>query len=268
MNPVSRTAFYTCGLRMQDAKCDKSVCGDIFAEPLMNEDGRQILESFKDENGPNAAILSRHRTIDDLLRQELLTDPDLLIVIIGAGFDSRAFRLTGGNWVEFDEPQIVEHKNGRLPAANCPNKLRRIAIDFSTDSLTEKLEEFSSKSSIVVVIEGVFMYLDEEAIKELIRNLRQTFPHHKLISDLINRKFFEEYTKTLHEKLNGMGASFKFTDDEPEKLFLQNGYRRAKKISIVEKAVEFGVIQIPESALKTALKTLRDGNAIYVFETA
>jgi O-methyltransferase involved in polyketide biosynthesis len=43
--------------------------------------------------------------IDDLLREELVANPNLTVVIIGAGFDTRAFRLQGGTWIELDEPQ-------------------------------------------------------------------------------------------------------------------------------------------------------------------
>lgn len=252
---------------MQDAGRDNSVCGDIYAESFMNEDGRQILESFKDETGPNASTITRHRVIDDFLRRELLANPDLLIVLIGAGFDSRAFRLNGGSWVELDEPQVIQYKNDRLPAASCQNKQQRIAIDFSTESLAEKLAYFSNQNPVVVVIEGVFIYLDEAAIRQMIDNLRRIFPHHKLIGDLMNRKFFEKYGKTLHEKITGMGASFKFTIDNPEQLFLKNGYRSTEKTSIIEKAIEFGLLKIPKIALKTIWRTLRDGNAIFVFET-
>ena len=96
MKPISRTAFYCCGVRMQDAERSNPVCGDIYAKAFMNEDGLRILEAFKDETKPNASNVARHRIIDDFLVQELLADPSLCVVIIGAGFDSRAYRLKGG----------------------------------------------------------------------------------------------------------------------------------------------------------------------------
>ena len=139
MKPISKTAFYCCGIRMQDAERSEPVCGDIYAKFFMNEDGVRILEAFEDETYPNASNVARHRIIDDFLRQELLADSGLCVVIIGAGFDSRAFRLKGGVWVELDEPQVILYKNERLPASDCANELHRIPIDFSTDSLEEKL---------------------------------------------------------------------------------------------------------------------------------
>lgn len=266
MKPISKTAFYCCGVRMQDAERSNPVCGDIYARAFMNEDGLRILEAFKDETAPNASNVARHRIIDDFLRQELLADSNLCVVIIGAGFDSRAFRLEGGTWVELDEPQVIAYKNERLPASNCENDLQRIPIDFSTDSLEEKLSPFSSRSPAAVVIEGVFIYLGEEVIGQLLQTLRRVFPRHKLICDLMSREFFENHGGTMHEKLSGIGASFKFTADDPEKVFLENGYHCTGRVSIIERAVVFESPNIPPDVLEALLPTLPVGLAIYVFE--
>jgi methyltransferase (TIGR00027 family) len=266
MKPISKTAFYCCGVRMQDAERSNPVCGDAYAKTFMTDDGLRILEAFQDETSPNASSVARHRIIDDFLRQELLAAPDLCVIIIGAGFDSRAYRLRGGTWIELDEPQIIAHKNDRLPASNCENELHRVPVDFSTDSLEEKLSLFAGRDPVVVIIEGVFMYLEEEAIEQLLQTLRSLFPRHKLICDLMSRKFFEKYSRTLHEKIADMGASFTFTADNPEEVFLEKGYGRLARVSVVESAVEFGSIKIPRVILKTLFRTLASGYAIYVFE--
>lgn len=99
---------------MQDAEQENPVCGDVYAKVFMTENGLQIHEAFKDETNPNANNVARHRIVDDFLRQALSTDPDLCVIIIGAGFDSRAYRLKGGIWVELDEPQVIAYKNERL----------------------------------------------------------------------------------------------------------------------------------------------------------
>ena len=75
-------------------------------------------KSFTPANGSNAA---RHAIIDEHLRRAIAEDPQATIVIIGAGFDTRAFRLRGGQWFEFDEPEILTYKESRLPAATAPN---------------------------------------------------------------------------------------------------------------------------------------------------
>lgn len=268
MKPISKTAFYCCGVRMRDAERPNPACSDSYAKTFMNEEGLQILEKFKDETNPNASNVARHRIIDDFLREELRLNPKLTVVIIGAGFDSRAYRLNGGTWFELDEPQVIEYKNQRLPVSECKNELHRISIDFSTESLAEKLLHFSNREPVVFVIEGVFMYLDQLVITELLQTLHKLFPRHKMICDLMTREFFEKYGKTIHEKLTGMGASFKFTVDNPAQLFLSNGYKLTKKVSIAESAVRFGLLKIPKFALKLFLRALTGGYAIYVFEAA
>jgi methyltransferase (TIGR00027 family) len=267
MKPISKTAFYCCGVRMQDAEGENPVCGDTYAKVFMNEQGLQILETFKDETRPNASNVGRHRIIDDLLRQELITHPSLTVVIIGAGFDTRAFRLKGGTWIELDEPQVITYKEERLPESTSENELHRISIDFASDSLEQKLAPFAGRSPVVVVIEGVLMYLEEADISQSLQILRRLFPQHKVICDLMTRDFFEKNASTIHEKLTGMGATFKFAVDNPADVFLKNGYEQVEKIPIIEKSVHLQAPDIPPDGWATVQPTLPQGYDLYVFET-
>ena len=122
-NPISRTAYYTLGVRAADAATPKPILGDTFAERFMNDDAKAVWKeftSFRPANGSNAA---RHAIIDEHLRRAIADDPQATIVIVGAGFDTRAFRLRGGRWFELDEPEILNYKEGRLPAAESPNPI-------------------------------------------------------------------------------------------------------------------------------------------------
>ena len=250
---------------MQDAQDVHPVCGDIYAKVFMNETGLQIFKAFREERKADTSNIVRHRIIDDFLRQALSVHSNLCLVIIGAGFDSRAYRLEGGIWVELDEPPVITHKNKQLPASNCVNELHRIPINFSTDSLADKLSSFSNQSQVVVIIEGVFMYLEPDAISLLLRTLRQIFPQHQLICDLMTRKFFEKYSRSLYKTIKAMGTSFKTVADRPEEIFIRNGYHCTETISIVERAVVFGKIRIPRPILKNFLRVLAKGYSIYVF---
>ena len=252
---------------MLDAERENPVCGDSYAKVFMSEEGIRIFEPFKEEVNPNAGNVARHRVIDDLLREELSTNPDLQIVIIGAGFDSRAYRLPGGIWIELDEPQIIQYKNQRLMVSDCKNQLQRIPIDFSNDSLADKLAPYSGSQHVIVVIEGVFMYLSTTQITQLLKTLQQLFPVHRLFCDLMKRSFFVKYSRPIHEKIVGLGATFKDIVDNPKEVFLENGYRHIETISIVEKVSEFGPVKIPKLMLKYFLRTLHKGYCIVAFET-
>ncbi|HSR01606.1 MAG TPA: class I SAM-dependent methyltransferase, partial [Methylophilaceae bacterium] len=168
MNTVSNTAYYCCGIRMDDAKKSYSLCNDYYAELFMDEKGMEIYAPFRTEKMPNISNISRCRMIDDYVKNEITLNHEVYIITIGAGFDTRPFRLKGGNWIEIDESQIIDYKNKKLPIEKCTNQLKRISIDFNKQSLTEVLQPFKSENHTVVVIEGVFMYLEPSAVQNTI----------------------------------------------------------------------------------------------------
>ena len=266
MKPITNMAFYCCGVRMYDAQQAHPVCGDAYARVFMNEYGMQIYDRFKGETNCNASMLVRHRIIDDVLRKQLSNEPDLCIITIGAGLDSRPYRLTGGQWFELDEPAVVAYKNERLPKSKCANPLERIPINFCTDKLEDKLASIPSAAPVVVVMEGVCIYLCEEETRRTIAPLHKLFPGHQLICDLVNREMVERYGRSLHEKIEGIGAQFKPVD-YPEKVFTSNSYRISNRMSVVERAADFGISKLPKWALKYFFSSDVYGNTVYVFES-
>ena len=264
-NPISRTAYYTLGVRAADAAKPKPILGDTFAQRFMNDDAKAVWEeftSFTPANGSNAA---RHAMIDAHLTRAIAEDPKATIMIIGAGFDTRAFRLRGGQWFELDEPEILTYKEGRLPAATAPNPLRRIAIEFAREKLADKLALITPPSSVHIVIEGVLMYLGREQRVSLLRTITERFPHHTIYCDLMRKNFFNKYSRDIHEKIVGMGATFTDMEENPERLFTENGYTMVDRASVPLYAVEHGNIGIPAFVMRYFLGTLREGYVIAVF---
>src|SRR5690242_10441569 len=88
-NSISKTAYYTLGVRAWDATLPKPVCGDTFAKIFMNEDAQNMWQEFKNDLRPNASNASRHAIIDGQVAEVLLSHSSALVVIIGAGFDTR-----------------------------------------------------------------------------------------------------------------------------------------------------------------------------------
>ena len=242
MNPISDTAYYCCGVRMEDADRKPSLCDDHFARRFMDERGMRIYEPFRVEKLPNISNIVRCRVIDDFVRDELQKDPGTRVVTIGAGFDTRPYRLHGGDWTEIDEPQIIQYKNERLPVAECPNPLRRISIHFSAESLAGKLGAVATDKPVVVVMEGVFMYLAPGQIDSTLRDIKSRFPRHLLLCDLMNRAFFEKVGQSVHSKLAAAGAAFTNRPDDPADIFRRNGYMETANVPMFRRAMELGVL--------------------------
>lgn len=273
MNPISNTAFYCCGVRMLDAAHPHSLCHDIFAKRFMDLRGMQIFEPFISETLPNISNSVRCWIIDESLRDTLRKQPDSVVISIGAGFDSRPYRLTGGNWVELDEPQIIEYKNEKLLIAECKNNLARIAIDFSSETITEKLAQFKCNTPVIIVIEGVFMYLKESTIADTLKRLQHLFPQHTLLCDLMTRPFFEKFATSVHSKVVSAGAQFTNRPDNPAEIFKQNGYIETAYTPIFKRASELGALwdraKIPAPIAKLLLGFLMkdlNGYAVHQLE--
>jgi methyltransferase (TIGR00027 family) len=264
-NPISRTAYYTLGVRAADAASTNPICGDTFAARFMNDDAKQVWEEFKTFTSPNVSNAGRHAMIDEHLGRELARDPGATVVIIGAGFDTRAFRLSGGRWFEFDEPEILNYKESRLPAAQAPNPLTRVPVDFARESIADKLAVAGTPANVHVVIEGVFMYLDHAQRRQLLDALAARFPAHTVYCDLMRKRFFEKYSRGLHEKIVGMGTRFKDMVEEPERLFTERGYQTVALDSVPLYCVERKDFGVPAFLVKYVMRTLRNGYLIGAF---
>ncbi len=264
-NPISRTAYYTLAVRAADAAQAKPILGDTFAQKFMNDDAKAVWEEFKSLTKPNGSNAARHAIIDEHLRRALRSDPQATIVFIGAGFDTRAFRLRGGHWFELDEPEILTYKESRLPASTAPNPLRRMTIEFAREPLADKLAMITAPSSVHIVIEGVLMYLTRDQRVSLLKTISERFAHHTVYCDLMRKRFFDKYGRDIHEKIVGMGATFTDMEDAPERLFTDRGYTMVDSASAPLHAAEHANIGIPAFAIRYFMSTLRDGYVVAVF---
>jgi hypothetical protein len=82
----------------------------------------------------------------------------------------------------------------------------------------------------------------------------------------MRRSFFERYSKTIHEKILSLGASFTDISEQPESLLLDNGYKALSTVSIPLYAAMHGNLNIPPFVIRYFLKTLRDGYSNWRFE--
>jgi len=115
-------------------------------------------------------IALRTRVIDEVLVREVQAGVKEL-VLLGAGFDTRAYRLPelrGTRLVEIDHPATQRRKRalGRdLPASVSEHLF--VALDFERDDLGARLADapFALAKPCVFVWEGVTMYLSIAAIR-------------------------------------------------------------------------------------------------------
>ena len=262
-NPVSATAYWTLAARFADATSATPVANDTYAERFMDDTARAVAERFSSLTRAFASFPVRHRIVDDLLRAELERDPTMRVVLLGCGFDTRAFRLEGGRWLEVDEPELIAAKEARLPASESPNELVRVPIRFRHESLEAALTPYASTGTVTVVLEGILGYLPDNERRALLGALGRLFPRHVVLCDLLTRTFLARYARGLVGLLREMDAEFGASSDHPEALFHELGYRTLAQISIPSRAVELGAEGAPPAWLVRLLPGFRTGYCVW-----
>lgn len=141
--------------------------------------------------------ISRTRFIDDAV-QEALSQGIEQVVILGAGLDTRAYRLTGLEHVrvfEVDLPSVQENKKKRLQKhfGRLPQRVTFLPIDFDTQSLEAifKGTTFDFASPAIFVWEGVTQYLTEAAVRSTLAFIGTSAPGSILVFTYVLKSVIE-----------------------------------------------------------------------------
>jgi methyltransferase (TIGR00027 family) len=117
-------------------------------------------------------IMARKRFIDDTLI-EAAAGPVEAVVNLGAGFDTRSFRLPElaevRTW-EVDQPGSIQAKSRRLKAifGEVPDHATLVPVDFDRGNLDAALVDsgYSGSTKTIFILEGVTQYLTESGVRE------------------------------------------------------------------------------------------------------
>jgi methyltransferase (TIGR00027 family) len=206
----SKTCLYVAAGRALGARePDESIRNpDYLAERLLGPEERAMIaeqpvvqaldmdfaEARKNIEALSSAIMMiiRTRFIEERLEQAI-RDGASQVVILGAGFDTRAYRLVellnAARVFEVDHPSTQEHKKRRVREAGIevPSNLTYVAIDFRHDKLGDVLAAagYAPNKKTFFIWEGVTMYLPEPAVEETLRWVAGQAPGSTIIFDFV-----------------------------------------------------------------------------------
>jgi len=126
-------------------------------------------------SGARGTVVVRTRYIDDLLGAALRRGVDQ-VVILGAGFDCRAYRIRGierTRVFEVDHPMTQGKKQDvlRRRLGALPPHVAMLAIDFNTHTLDTVMTSsgYRREAQTFFICEGVTHYLSADAVDTLFR---------------------------------------------------------------------------------------------------
>ena len=122
----------------------------------------------------------RAKIFDDWVEKMLAENPEALVLHIGCGLDSRAFRIAApySNWIDGDFPEVIEARK-KYYSENEHYKM--MAFDASKSELVEKLPD---AKTVIVVFEGISMYLRNEELNAFVRALDKKYPQVHMLLDV------------------------------------------------------------------------------------
>lgn len=128
-------------------------------------------------------VALRAKQLDAWTGDFLRRNPEAVVLHLGCGLDSRAYRLDvprGVSWFDVDVPEVID--------------LRRRLYDdhpgytMIGSSVTEPgwLDQIPTDRPVLIVAEGLLMYLTEAELRDLLKRLTDRFATGELLADLLS----------------------------------------------------------------------------------
>ena len=205
---VSRTGYITAFARALSRRSDPPEIAnddhlaDVFLLPvyrLLESRAAAGAPSLRPDRPGSRGVLQRANPSHRRDRPEQIAAGLDQLVVLGAGFDSRAMRfdaqLGEARVFEVDVADVIALKARHLAAAGrrLPPRVVQVAIDFSTEHLDKLLSHgFRPDARTLFLWEGVTTYLRDDDVSGVLRFVREHGgPGSTLVFDYVTRAFFE-----------------------------------------------------------------------------
>jgi len=221
LSSVSETALITIKARVAEAERKKPLIKDEVGQVLLSrmeeilpdEQRNRILHRKMPRSLSNYVAL-RALKLDAYTKEFLQGNPEGLVVSLGAGFDTRFWRLgiAPDRYIEIDLPPVVEAKRRLLGDIL---GYRMIAESVLEDGWLEEILCLQD-GNILFLAEGLFMYLAPSDVRRTFGLISSAVSNSLMVIEVVNAR----YTKGIWKKMlikkmernlgSGAGASFDF----------------------------------------------------------
>lgn len=209
LNPEQETLLITLFAKAQTGS-------RLFFDPIAKEILDQVDYDFSNLKVPEKTVIlvcQRAKKVDAITRAFLDEMGDVLVIHLGCGLDGRFWRVDDGKviWYDLDMPAVIDLRERFFT----PHERYHTIVSSVTDLGWVSQVEAAGKA-VIVVAEGLLMYLDELDVKRLVLKLQETFPGCRFVADVFSKLTARSATK--HRSLQHTGASIGWGIDEPREV--------------------------------------------------
>ena len=156
-----------------------------------------FLMNMREKSSPGVVggILCRTRYIDDLLIDSI-KDGVETVVNLGAGMDTRAFRIPGIEniqYFELDSPELLKSKSSNInkKIGTLSSSISFVPVDFNSQDIGEELKKagYAVSSRTFFIWEGVTQYISREAIDNTLNYVAQAPTGSKIVFTYVLESF-------------------------------------------------------------------------------
>jgi O-methyltransferase involved in polyketide biosynthesis len=188
----------------------------IFYDPLVDDVLKRVDYDFTRLRIPYKTVIlvcQRAKKLDAITHDFMMQHPGCAVLHLGCGLDTRFWRLDDGRveWYDLDMPPVADLRREFFGESERYHLIASSAADLSwVDGVA------AEERPVLVLAEGVLMYLGESDVRGLVLRLREAFPGCRLAADVFSKMTARSATR--HPSLKSTGASLGWGIDDPREL--------------------------------------------------
>lgn len=169
---VPETMIQTLYARAKESEKRNSKIQDTMAVEIVAKLDYDFSNADKDK-AMSYGVVARTIVLDELVEKYLSSHPDTVVINIASGLDTRCYRMNGKylRWYNIDLPETMQIREKFLTENGPVYQITKSAMDASYVDEIEYAGE-----NVLVVIEGLTMYLKEADVLQIFSIIEKAFP--------------------------------------------------------------------------------------------
>jgi methyltransferase (TIGR00027 family) len=246
MSHASRTARMVAAYRGRASVWASPIINDRWAAALAGADGEHDADVYDSAHAHMELFIAVRTAFLDRRTRQALDEGIGQVVVLGAGYDTRAARLAreGVTFFEVDQPSTQRDKLARLGALDGypVGAATYVPCDFERQDFVAQLRDagFEPDRPAVFLWEGVVYYLTEEAVRATLRRIAEAcHPESRVFFDYVSKRFVagdvkDEKDLEARDRVASMGEPLRFGINDVLPLLYAEGFRYVRTESFDE----------------------------------
>lgn len=254
LSGVPETMLQTVYARAKESR-GRGAIHDAKAEEIIEKLDYDFSLADKD-TAMHSGVIARTIVLDRMTKEWLASHPGAVVVNIACGLDTRCYRMSGyAHWYNLDLPETMAVREKLLPESGTISQITMSAMEDWGSEISEQ------NVPVLIVIEGLTMYLSERNIQRIFAVISSRFSQATIFVETMNPAMVRHFKE---KSIDASNAKFTWGIKNGKALAeLLLGFRFMEEHSLTEGMAVFA----PIYKLLDKLPTVRNiSNKIVVLE--